>query len=125
MTAGEVFRQAMRLLGYTDTLGELDGAAHGESYKRALTFLNQLVCEVSLAETGALPEPLTSLRDEVPLSDRAVRDVLPCGMAMQLALSQGDSDKQAVFAALYNQKRVALRTAYERRRDTLPRGWDA
>lgn len=122
MTAGDVFRRSMRLLGYTDTLGELDGAAHSESYKRALTFLNQLVAELSLAETGVLPCELRSLREEVPLAERTVRDVLPYGLAMHLAFAQGDTEKQAVYASLYNQKRVSLRTAYERRVDTLPRG---
>lgn len=124
MTAGDVFRRSMRLLGYTDTLGELDGAAHSESYKRALTFLNQLTAELSLAETGTLPREMTSLREDVPLSERAVRDVLPYGLAMHLAFVQGDSDKQTLYAALYNQKRVSLRTTYERRVDTLPGGWD-
>lgn len=123
MTAGDVFRQAMRLLGYTDTLGDLDGGAHSESYKRALTFLNQLVCELALAESGTVPPRLGSLHDTLPLSERTVRDVLPCGMAMMLAAAQGDGEKQALYASLYNQKRVALRTTYERRTDTLPRGW--
>ena len=124
MTGGEVFRQAMRLLGYTDTRGELDGAAHSEHYKRALSFLNQLVCELSLAETGNVPPKLVSLGEAIPLSERAVCDVLPCGLSMMLAAAEGDGEQQALYAALYNQKRVALRTSYERRTDALPRGCD-
>jgi len=125
MTANEVFRQAMRLLGYTDTLGDLDSGQNTEQYKRGLTVINQLVCDLSLAESGTMAPPLSSLRQELPLSERTVRDVLPYGVAMLLAAAESDGDNQQLFAALYDQKRVAVRQTYERRTDTLPRGCDA
>lgn len=125
MTANEVFRQAMRLLGYTDTLGDLDSGQNTEQYKRGLTVINQLVCDLSLAESGTMAPPLSSLRQELPLSERTVRDVLPYGVAMLLAAAESDGDNQQLFAALYDQKRVSVRQTYERRTDTLPRGCDA
>lgn len=125
MTANEVFRQAMRLLGYTDTLGDLDSAQNSELYKRGLTVINQLVCDLSVSENGALAAPLTTLRQDLPLTERTARDVLPYGVAMLLAAAEGDGDNQQLFAALYDQKRVSLQRRYERRTDTLPRGCDA
>lgn len=125
MTGQDVFRQAMRLLGYTDTLGELDSAQNTELYKRALTVINQLICELSLSESGTMAPPLSSLRQELPLSEQTARGVLPYGVAMLLAAAEGDGDNQQVFAALYDQKRVSVRQGYERRTDTLPRGCDA
>ncbi len=124
MTGNEVFRQAMRLLGYTDTLGDPDSALNGELYKRGLAVLNQLMCDLSLSESGKIAPPLTSLRQELPLSERTARDVLPYGVAMLLAAAEGDGDNQQLFAALYDQKRVSVRQSYERRTDTLPRGCD-
>lgn len=124
MTGQDVFRQAMRLLGYTDTLGELDSAQNSELYKRGLTVINQLVCDLSFAESGMIAPPLSSLRQELPLSERTARDVLPYGVAMLLAVAQGDGDNQQLFAALYDQKRVSVRQTYERCTDTLPRGCD-
>ncbi len=125
MTGQEVFRQAMRLLGYTDTLGDLDSAQNTELYKRGLTVINQLVCDLSLSERDTMAPPLGSLRQELPLSERTARDVLPYGVAMLLAAAEGDGDNQQLFAALYDQKRVSVRQGYERRTDTLPRGCDA
>ncbi len=125
MTANEVFRQAMRLLGYTDTLGDLDSAQNTELYKRGLTVINQLVCDLSTSENGVLAAPLSTLRQELPLSERTARDVLPYGVAMLLAAAEGDGDNQQLFAALYDQKRVSVQRRYERRADTLPRGCDA
>lgn len=125
MTGQEVFRQAIRLLGYTDTLGDPDSAQNTEVYKRGLSVINQLVCDLSLSESGTLSPPLGSLRQEVPLSERTARDILPYGVAMLLAAAGGDGDNQQLFAALYDQKRVSVRSGYERRCDTLPRGCDA
>ncbi|MBQ9861757.1 MAG: hypothetical protein IJO75_05805 [Clostridia bacterium] len=124
MTGKEVFGQAMRLLGYTDTLGDLDSAQNGELYKRGLAVLNQLLCDLSLSESGTMAPPLTSLRQDVPISEQTARGVLPYGVAMLLAAAEGDGDNQQLFAALYDQKRVAVRRTYERCTDTLPRGCD-
>ncbi len=125
MTGQEVFRQAMRLLGYTDTLGDPDSAQNTEVYKRGLTVINQLLCDLSLSESGTMAPPLSSLKQDVPLAEQTVRGVLPYGVAMLLAAAEGDGDNQQFFAALYDQKRVAVRQTYERRTDTLPRGCDA
>ena len=124
MTGQEVFRQAIRLLGYTDTLGDPDSVQNTEIYKRGLSVINQLVCDLSLAENGQMAEPMRSLKEELPLSERTARDILPYGVAMMLAAAAGDGDNQQLFAALYDQKRVSVRSGYERRTDTLPRGWD-
>ena len=124
MTGQEVFRQAIRLLGYTDTLGDPDSVQNTELYKRGLSVINQLVCDLSLSESGTMAAPLVSLRQDVPLTERTVRGILPYGVAMMLAAAAGDGDNQQLFAALYDQKRVAVRNGYERITDTLPRGCD-
>ncbi len=125
MTGQEVFKQAISLLGYTDTLGEPDSVQHTELYKRGLAIVNQLLCDLSKAESGVMAAPLTTLRQPLPISDASARDILPYGVAMLLAASQGDGDHQALFAALYDQKRAGIRRGYERRADALPRGCEA
>lgn len=124
MTGQEVFKQAMRLLGYTDTFGETDSAQNTELYKQGLAIINQLIADLSVAASGTMAPPLCSLRDDISLDARAVRDVLPYGVAMLLAANRGDGDNQRLFAALYDQKRISVRSGYERRTDTLPWGCD-
>ncbi|MBQ9964059.1 MAG: hypothetical protein IJP14_02955 [Clostridia bacterium] len=124
MTGQDVLRRALQLLGYTDSFGEPDGRNHAEVYKRALAVTEQLVCELCVQTGATLPAPLRSLREELPLPPHIVRGVLPYGVAMHLAAAEGDGDNQALFAALYDQKRTAMQRHLEHRTDRLPRGWD-
>lgn len=125
MTGKEVFRQALQLLGYTDNSGEPDSRRGTEIYKTGLAVTNQIIAELSVAQSGMLPPPLTSLQQEVPLDEQTARTVLPYGIAMLLAATANDGDNQAVFAALYDGHRAACCHAYTRRTDVLPRGCDA
>lgn len=124
MTGLQAFKRALRLLGYTDSNGEPDAAAAGELYKRGLAIVDQLCADLVGAQTGTLPAPLTSMNQPLPLSETAVRQVLPYGIAMLLAASRGDGDNQQLYAALYTQKRLLLRRENDRRVDVLPRGCD-
>ena len=124
MTGLEVFKRALRLLGYTDSGGETDAAASGELYKRGLAIVDQLCADLAKAETGRLSAPVLSLNAPLPLSPYAARQVLPYGVAMMLAAARGDGDSQQLFAAMYTQKRLLLRRENDRRTDVLPRGCD-
>ncbi len=123
MTGMDVFKRALRLLGYTDADGETDAVSSGELYKRALAITDQLCGELSLLESGQATT-VTSLHAPLPLSDKSARHILPYGMAMFLAAGRGDGDNQRLFAALYTQKLAWLSHAGERRVDVLPRGCD-
>lgn len=125
MTGQEAFRQALRLLGYTDTLGQPDSGNSAEAYKRALAVVNQIAAELGTLERGELPAPMLTLAEPVPLSERCTREILPYGIAMLLAASRSDTDNLSLFSALYHARRTAASTRYERRHDTLPRGCSA
>ena len=125
MTGKEAFRRAMQLLGYTDQSGEPDSRRGQELYKMGLTAVNQITAELSVAESGELPPPLTSLQQTVPLTQQTAQLILPYGIAMLIAAAVSDGDNQAVFAALYDSRRTACCRAYIRRTDVLPRGCDA
>ena len=124
MTGMDVFRQALRLLNYTDVSGETDAAAAGELYKRGLSVMEQLCAELCLSESGRLPPPLRSLNERLPVSEKTARTVLPYGVAMLLAAGRGDGDNQQLFASLYDQKRASLHTGREQRVNVFPRGCD-
>ena len=124
MTGMDVFKRALRLLGYTDMEGETDAVSSGELYKRALAIIDQLCGELLLSENGTA-QTVTSLHRPLPISDKIARQILPYGIAMFLAAGRGDGDNQRLFSALYTQKLAALSHTGERRTDVLPRGWDA
>lgn len=125
MIGKEAFRHALQLLGLTDQSGEPDSRRGAEIYKLGLVAINQIVAELAVAESGTLPPPLTSLQQTISLSEQTARTVLPYGVAMLIATMQNDADNQAVFAALYDARRVACSHTVTRRIDMLPRGCDA
>ena len=120
MTGQQAVREAMKLLGYTDVAGEIDSTQYAELQKRVGVMVTQLVAELSLDESGRMTVP-DAWYDELPLSEQTARCVLPYGIAMWLAASQGDGDRQQLFAALYDRRRVSVCRREERVVDTLPR----
>ena len=110
-----MLEQALRLLNYTDIYGQLDGQQHTELYKRGLAAVNQIYGDLWFTGRKEPFLPLTSLRETLSLSARQLHDVMPYGVAMLLALSEGDGDNQLLYAGLYNRKRAACGAAMRRR----------
>ena len=120
VTGKQSFEQALMMLNYTDSTGRINGQKNKAIYARALSLLNQICCDLYYVEGGRGWQPLASMDDAVPLSDRAAADVLPYGLAMLIAQSESDMDNQTLYSALFNQKRLSL-TSSRKRVDTLPR----
>ncbi len=102
----DVLEQALRLLNYTDIYGQVDGQQHMELYKRGLAAVNQIYSDLWFSSQKDPFFPLLSLKEPLLLPARQVVDVMPFGVAMLLALSEGDGDNQQLYAALYNRKRT-------------------
>lgn len=123
MLANEVFKQALVLLNYTDPHGNIDAVNNAELYKRALPLLNQIYADLWHIRTGEGFQPLTSLSQVVPLESYVVNNIMPYGVAMLIAQTNGDADNQAIYAALYNQRRSAAQSVSDRITDRLPRAY--
>lgn len=114
-TGQEVLEQALRLLNYTDIYGQLDGQQHAELYKRGLAAVNQIYSDLWFTGRREPFLPLVTLQEPLSLSVRQLHDVMPYGVAMLLALSEGDGDNQLLYTQLYNRKRHACGAATRRR----------
>lgn len=117
MTGTEIFKKALILLGYTDSLGEV--SAGNRLLVRALTVVNTVYADLFYITRGEGFAPLRSLSERILLPERALYDVMPYGVAAQLAQSESDGDSQQLFVLLYNQKRTAL-TGGGRIADSIP-----
>jgi hypothetical protein len=102
----DVLEQALRLLNYTDVYGQIDTQQNVEFYKRGLAAVNQIYSDLWFSSQTDPFFPLISLKESILLPARQVVDVMPFGVAMLLALSEGDGDNQQLYAALYNRKRT-------------------
>ncbi|HIZ20666.1 MAG TPA: hypothetical protein H9674_07385 [Firmicutes bacterium] len=121
-TGREVLYRALKLLGYTDGYGEVDGAHSAELLRRGTAAVEQILADLQRLEApGQTEDWPADLDAPLPLSVQAVNDIMPYGVAMLLAQGEGDGDAQSLYASLYNQKRAGACRPAGRRTDVLPR----
>ena len=120
MNAKHILERALVLLNYVDAAGA--PAPSAATAKRAVGLINQIAADLTFAaHADAAFAPITRLDEDVPLDARTVQGVMPYGVAMLLAQSEGDADQQAIFATIYNRKRAAVGGFAEQRLDVLPK----
>ena len=106
MTGTDILRQAYALLNYTDANGEVNAANNANLSKRALPIINQIYADLWHPRTGGSSfSLLTTMNEQLDLDDYTAVNIMPYGVAMMMAQSEGDADNQSVFSALYNQRR--------------------
>lgn len=122
MTGTDILRQAYTLLNYTDANGNVNAANNANLSKRALPIINQIYADLWQPRTaGAKFEVLLTMNQALDLDDYTAINIMPYGVAMMLAQSDGDVDNQSVYASLYNQRRAGAVTTTDRIIDKLPR----
>ena len=114
----DVFERALRLLNYTDAYGQPDGELYASLFKRGKAAVNQIYADLWHVARVDDFVPLTSMEQAIQLPSKQLQDVMPYGVAMLLALSEGDGDNQQLYADIYNRKRVASGVCRQRQ-DTL------
>lgn len=115
----------MVLCGMTSPDGTVDRQRDADILKKGLALVDQIFLELFYIERPWENPPakdglLLEGRKPIPLSVRAVNDIMPYGVAMLLAGSAGDVNAQSRFAMIYNQKRQSARRRQERIHDRLP-----
>ncbi|MBQ6714854.1 MAG: hypothetical protein IJN15_04810 [Clostridia bacterium] len=111
MKGSGIFDNAMKLLGYTDSSGEIQDSTGLKA--RATAAINRIIADLKL---NIFIEKLT---DEISISQSG-EDALIYGTAMLLALSDNDGSKNQLFASIYNAKRSAFRGNKTFVKDNLP-----
>ena len=110
MTGYDAIKRAMLLLGYSGEEGdpsESRGAA-----EKGLEIINQLLPDLNC---GGISSLLDSL--DIP---KAKEEALFYGAAMFLALTEGDANKNHLFAEMYNAKRGTALAEISGVKDCLP-----
>jgi hypothetical protein len=118
MTGNEILNQAYILLNYTDSNGNIDSGNNASINKRSLSIVNQIYAD--LWDSQELFEPLHAMHETINLNAHAVFNVMPYGVAMLIAQSEGDADNQSLYASLYNQRRPSAFEKSGRIADKLP-----
>ena len=115
MTGAQMLDKALVMLGYSNTNGNLISRIKD----RSLTFINLVYSDIWYILKEEDFTPLSTLKDKIDLTDRVLQDVFPYGLCMFIAQSESDSDNQALWTNLYNQKRTSL-TRLDTVKDVIP-----
>ena len=110
MNGYEIYNKASIRLGYKGN--GRDEVSDSRLTGRILEFLNQIIIDLKL-------EPVNSLSENLSYSND-VLETICCGVAMMMSLSEGDTNKNVIFTALYNAKRMTALSKTDFIKDTLP-----
>ena len=104
MTARGILDRAIRLLGYTDSLGNTEMS--GRINSRAISAINFVYSDLFYLNKKEGFQGITDLKDEIILPEKLLNDVMPYGVAGFIAQGESDGDQQQLFMAIYNKKRL-------------------
>lgn len=109
-TGYDVLERALNLLRYSDLLNMYTEQMQG----CGLAIVNQIYIDLWFTCKSEPFSPLETLEQPLLLPQKQLEDVMPYGVAMLLALSEGDGDNQQLYAAVYNRKRAASTRRFKR-----------
>lgn len=106
MKAIELLNNALKMLGYSDSDGNVELTERIRN--SAIINVNLVYSDLWRIFNTEEFVPITSLSSEVVLPKVALGDVFLYGIAMHIARSENDGDQQQFFTYLYNAKRAGL-----------------
>ncbi len=113
MTGRDVHFIVSGMLGY-DPTPTLNGA-NDIMAKNTLTAINRILLDLT-----DKPSHLKKLTDEIE-EEQGLKDALIYGVAMFLALIDGDAVKQSAYCDIYNAKRKRYKSTITSVKDVMPR----
>ncbi len=110
MTGNEVLSRVFNLLGYINSASAK--IVNDNLFKRGPDVINQICNDLNI-------NCIIGLSDKINADSKSL-DALCYGVAMIMALVEGDGDKNKVFADIYNAKRATVLSSKEFIEDKLP-----
>lgn len=118
MKANELLNNALKMLGYSDSDGNIELTQRIKN--SAIVKVNLVYSELwRIFNTGEFT-PIKSLGQEIMLPEKVLSEAFIYGLAMHIARSENDGDQQQFFTYLYNAKRAGL-TQYEKVKNIIPK----
>ena len=111
MTGNDVFNRALNLLGYLNSFSVR--ADNENMLKMVPDIINQICFDLKIPS-------INRLSDKIEAANK-ISDALCYGVAMLMAAVVGDSDKNKLFADIYNAKRATALSSVDIIEDKLPK----
>lgn len=106
MKAIELLNDALKMLGYSDSDGNVELTSRIRN--GAIVIVNLVYGDLWQMFNKEEFKPIKSLNEEILLPQKAIGEVFLYGLAMHIARSENDGDQQQYFATLYNLKRAGM-----------------
>ena len=110
MKGNDIYRRVLALLGYLNSNTVIGG--EDNLLKRATDAINQICTDLKIPQINLLSDVIDATPEKY--------DALCYGVAMILALEEGDGAKNLLFANIYNSKRSTVLSTKESIEDKLP-----
>ena len=110
MTGNDLYKRTLGLLGYLNS--NMVSANKDNLLKRATDIINQICFDLKLKTISELENTIVATSERL--------DALCYGVAMLLAVSEGETEKNKLFAQIYNAKRAAVLCETQSVEDKLP-----
>ena len=98
-TAQEIIEQSFSMLGYDST---------PELIKRAVTAVNIIAMDIFYISNTEGFKPVRYISDTLDFPEEIINDTIPHGVASHIAEMMDDGEKQQIYTAYYNRKRMKI-----------------
>ncbi|MBU5449178.1 hypothetical protein [Acetivibrio sp. MSJd-27] len=119
MTGRDVLNRALLLMDRVDCDGMVDTENTADYENKALVLLNPLISELSKAERREEAVPVSSLEEEIALTDDTVEKCLSYGLASHLAFMDNDMNNFNFYQTWYERNKALIPTLEEGVVDTF------
>ena len=116
MTAKDIIRKAITMLGYNDIYGNTGDA---RLQTASLNAVNMAYSDLFYLNKKQGFQEISNAEQIIDLDERTLNNILPYGVAAHLAQSIGDTDNQQYFSVIFNQRRKTVVSA-DTIQDALP-----
>ncbi len=119
MTGRDVLNKALFLLDRVDADGRVDTRNTADYENKTVVLLNPMISELSKAERRERAVPVSSLEEEIALSDDTVDKCLCFGIASYLAFMDNDMNNFNFYQSCYERNMEKILTEEESITDTF------
>ena len=119
MTGRDVLNRALLLMDRVDCDGMADTENTADYENKALVLLNPLISELSKAERRETAVPVSSLEEEIALSDDTIEKCLAYAIASHLAFMDNDMNTFNFYQTQYERNKALIPTEEEGITDTF------
>lgn len=119
MTGRDVLNKALLLMDRVDCDGMVDLSNTADYENKALVLLNPLISELAKAERREEAVPVSSLEEDIALTDDTIEKCLSYGLASMLSFMDNDMNNFNFYQTWFERNKALIPTSEEKVEDSF------